>query len=109
MSKDPEDFLIANPEDLERWGYNLADFKALAATVNAEGYTSRFTPAGTAIIGRVPGLSVRDNEIKFYCDEHGQQVVTGYQLREELRREMWSGITRKYSGLYRPPINPWSL
>lgn len=100
-----EDFLVVSPEDLDRWGYGLADLKALAARVDREGYVSRAVPPGAAIVGRMPDLSITENEIKFYCEEHGQQSLT----REWVRREMRFGLGGPYSGLFRPPINPWNF
>jgi hypothetical protein len=98
-SKPGDEFLIVNPEDLASWGYNLADLKGLAAQLNREPYVSRFAPPGAAIIGQVPDLRVRDDEISFHCNEHGRQSLAAEQVMRDLR----------YSALIRPPINPWRI
>lgn len=76
---------------------NLADLKAMAAEYGQTGYFSNAVPDDMVIYGVRP-----DEEMVFDCPEHGRQYVKPMPMEEMVRRAV-----RTYSGLYRPPINPY--
>ena len=104
---DFESYAAYNPRNVAG---RRAETKAAAAACGMDAVFSEQVPEGVVLLGERADVPVGET-IEHWCPVHGLEYVRQESLEDELAGFAPTArfVRDVYSGLFRPPINPWNF